>query len=210
MTNIAVLAAVRKLGRPFFTTHELCACGTGSASNTVQALGHLVRQGVVMKVGRGVWALAADKDKISPYAVAALLSSRHRVYVSFTSALHLHGMIEQIPQTITLASTGHTRTVRTRLGTYRIHRIAPGFFKGFDWYRGEGGFLIAAPEKALVDCLYLSSRRKRQFGHFPELFFPPSFRFSRARRWVREIPDKRARAAASKRLEALTKTRGNK
>ena len=205
MANIPVLAAIKKLGRPFFTTHELCLCGTGSASNTVQALGHLVRQGVVMKVARGVWLLEGEKDKISPYAVAALLSPRHRVYVSFTSALHLHGMIEQIPQTITLASTGHTRTLRTRMGTFCIHRISPDFFKGFDWYRGGGSFLIAAPEKALVDCLYLASRRKRQFGHFPELHFPRSFSFAGVRRWVREIPNKRVRAAVQKRLVSITK-----
>ncbi len=203
MPNIPVLAAVKKLGRPFFTTHELTICGTGSASNTSQALNHLVRQGVIIKVARGVWALEADKDKISPYAVAAFLSPRHRVYVSFTSALHLHGMIEQIPQSVTLASTGHTRTVRTRLGTYFIHRISPAFFRGFDWYRGEGSFLIAEPEKALVDCLYLSSRKKKQFGHFPELHFPRSFSFARVRRWAREIPNKRVRAAVQKRLVSI-------
>jgi len=205
MSNIPVLAAVKKLGRPFFTTHELGLCGTGSSSNTVQALGHLVRQGVVMKVARGVWALEADKNKISPYALASLLSPRHRVYVSFTSALHLHGMIEQIPQTVTLASTGHTRTIRTRMGTYCIHRISPVFFKGFDWYRGEGSFLIAAPEKALVDCLYLSSRRKKQFGHFPELHLSASFSFKKAREWVGQIRDARVRAVVLKRWESLKK-----
>ncbi|MCG2711140.1 MAG: hypothetical protein L6416_02270, partial [Candidatus Omnitrophica bacterium] len=132
------------------------------------------------------------------------LTPRHRAYVSFVSALHLHGIIEQIPQVITLASTSHTSTVRTKIGTFTIHQIAPQFFKGFDWYRGDGSFLIAQPEKALVDSLYLSAFKNKRFGFFPEMSFPKAFSFARARKWARGISIASVRMYVEKKLIELS------
>ena len=126
-----------------------------------------------------------------------------RAYLSFVSALHLHGMTEQIPQTITLASSSHSHKYRTSLGTYEVHRIAPEFFLDFDWYKGNGSFLVASPEKALLDCLYLAARKKKQFAGFPELTFPKSFSFKRAASLALKIRDVRLRRAVLKRLEAV-------
>jgi hypothetical protein len=123
--------------------------------------------------------------------------------VSFISALHLHGIVGQIPQVITLASPTHSKTIVTSLGTFSVHRIAPAFFAGFGWYKDSGIFLIAEPEKALVDSLYLSARKKRQYGHFPELDFPRSFSFRKARDWAARIPDVRIRRNVEKKLEAI-------
>jgi predicted transcriptional regulator of viral defense system len=186
-----------------FTTREAAACAGGSLSNTVQALNQLAKEGVVIKIARGVWGFDMGGERLSQYSVIPFLLPRSRAYVSFLSALHLHGIIEQIPQAVTLASTEHTKTIRTKLGVFYIHRIAPSFFKGFEWYKGEGNFLIAEPEKALVDCLYLSARKKKQFGYFPELSFPKSFSFKKARRWVGELSDKRLRTAVLGKLKAI-------
>jgi len=91
----------------------------------------------------------------------------------------------------------------TPLGTFSYHRIHPAFFSGFDWYRENRSFLIASPEKALIDCLYLSSRKGRRFGRLPA--FAPDARFSRrlARAWVDEIPDRRIREHVGEKLSAL-------
>ncbi len=203
MPKISILSAIKKLKRPIFTTREAAACAGGSLSNTVQALNHLAKEGVAIKITRGVWGLDMGGARFSQYSVIPFLLPRSRVYVSFLSALHLHGIIEQIPQSVMLASTGHTKTVKTKFGTFFFHKISPGFFRGFGWYKGAGDFLIAEPEKALVDCLYLSARKKRQFGHFPELNFPKSFSFKKARGWAREIPDKRLRASVLGKLRAI-------
>lgn len=202
MTRLSPLTAIKQLRRLVFNTREIAACCGGSLSNTVQALRHLEKEGVVFQITRGLWGLDMGKETFSAYSVIPFLLP-HRAYVSFISALHLHGMIEQIPQGITLASTTHTRTLRTKLGTYQVHQISPAFFKGFDWYKGNGSFLIAQPEKAFVDCLYLSARKKRQFGYFPELSFPKSFDFNKARKWALAIPDPKIRSAVRVKLEAL-------
>lgn len=200
---MSVLTAIKQINRPIFTTRELTAYYKGTQSNTTQALNHLEKKGVVLKIARGIWGLNIGNERLTPYMVIPFLSATQRLYVSFITALHLYGIIEQIPQVITLASTSHTKTIKTKLGTFFIHRISPSFFKGFDWYKGKGKFLIAEPEKALVDCLYISSRKKNQFGYFPELHFPKSFSFKRAKKWADEISDKKIREYVLGKLKEL-------
>ena len=199
-----IMAFIRKMGRLVFTTHELTALSGKSPSTVVQSLNHMVKQGLLMKIYRGVWAEPGPRA-ISPFEIIPYLFARQRVYVSFISALHLHGIVEQIPQVITLASTAHTSTLRTKAGVFSVHQIAPAFFDGFDWYKGESHFLIAEPEKALIDSLYLSSRKKKQFGHFPELYFPPEFSFKKAVRWAERIPEKKIHLYVLAKLKALGK-----
>ena len=155
-----------------------------------------------MKVTRGVWAEPGQRP-LSGFEMIPYLFPHQRVYVSFISALNLHGIIEQIPQVVTLASLSHTRTLRTKAGVFSVHQIAPALFDGFDWYRGDGSFLIAEPEKALIDSLYLSSRRKKQFGYFPETDFPPTFSFKKAWRWCERIPEKKIRQYVLRKLEQI-------
>ena len=207
MGRHSILIFIKKLNRPVFTTYELAALSGKSSSATTQALNFLQREGLIFKIYRGIWAEAGHKG-LSPYAVIPFLNLRHRVYVSFISALHLHGIIEQIPQEITLASTFHTKIIRTEIGTFSIHQLAPLFFKGFDWYKGTGSFLIAEPEKALVDSLYLSARRKKQFRHFPELHFPRSFSFKKVNKWAEEIPDLRTRSYVHRKLSLILQEKG--
>jgi len=171
-------------------------------SAATQSLNNLVKEGIIVKICRGVWAEAGD-TMISPYAAIPYLFPEHRAYVSFISALHLHGIIEQIPQVTTLASTAHARTIHTALGVFYVHRITPSFFTGFGWYKENGNFLIAEPEKALVDSLYLSAYKKKRFGHFPELNFPKSFSFKKARSWANSIPSRTTRSYVNKRLEEI-------
>jgi len=193
---------VRKLRRPVFTTRELSALSGKSLSTTSQGLRYLTAQGLLIKVRRGLWA-EADSDRLSRYSIVPFLVPGHRAYVSFLSALHLHGIIEQIPQVHTIASTAHSRTIRTPLGTFRIHRISPGFFAGFDWNGPDCGFLLASAEKALVDSLYLSAHRKKQYGNFPELEFPSSFSLAKAGQWARRIRAQRVRAIVLRELDRL-------
>lgn len=202
MVQQSLIPFIKQLHRPVFTTHELSAISGKSLSTTTQALGFLEKEGLILKIYRGIW-IENDNKNISPYAVIPFLFARHRAYVSFISALHVYGIIEQIPQVITLASTSHTKIIPTKIGTFAIHQISPLFFNGFNWYKGSGSFLIAEPEKALIDSLYLSARKKKQFGYFPELHFPASFSFKQARQWVKKIPDQKIRAHVQKKLVLL-------
>jgi len=202
MIRKSILTFVKELDRPVFTTREAAILSGSSLSNASKMLKTLEKKGLVLKVSRGIWAEVGNK-KLSPYSVIPLLLPRNRAYVSFISALHLYGIIEQIPQEITLVSIIHTKKIRTKLGVFSIHRISPPLFDGFDWYRGEGSFLIAEPEKALFDSIYLSTRKKKQFGYFPELHFPKSFSFKKAAEWIEKVPEKRIRSSVKKKLKEV-------
>lgn len=202
MNRQSISVFIKRLNRPVFTTHELASLSGKSLPAVSKALRLLERKGLVVKIYRGIWA-DSGSEKLSPYIIIPYLFPRHRAYVSFVSALHLYGIIEQIPQVVTLASMIHTRVIKTKIGTFSVHKISPAFFDGFDWYKGTGNFLIAEPEKALVDSLYLSARKKKQFGYFPELHFPKSFSFKKTREWAKDIPDPKISSYVQKKLPAL-------
>ncbi len=201
MVKKTLFTYLTKLARPVFTARELSAVSGKSPSTVSQGLAFLGRQGLVVKVAHGVW--AAGGAMPSPYAVIGQILPRQRAYVSFTSALHLHGIIEQIPQSVTLASVAHSGEIKTAAGVFAVHHLAPSFFTGFAMRGGAGGFLLAEPEKALVDCLYVSAFRKRQFSHFPELRFPAGFSFKKAYAWLAQVKSVKAAVHARRRLDNL-------
>ena len=45
---------INRLGRPVFTTHELAALSGKSSSTMIQCLNRLVKQGLVIKLYRGI------------------------------------------------------------------------------------------------------------------------------------------------------------
>jgi predicted transcriptional regulator of viral defense system len=200
--RVSVGKALRDLGRPVFTTREVAAIRGGSVSATSQALGRLEGEGRVTRVTRGVWC-DPDDPRFTRFALVHFLVGGNPTYVSFSSALHLQGIVEQIPQIVYAATTAHTSLKRTPVGSFSFHRIDPRFFDGFDWYRGGDAFLIAEPEKALVDSLYLASRRGKRFGRFPELDLEHDFSFARAEEWVRRIPYRPIRRYVERELRYL-------
>jgi hypothetical protein len=194
--------AIQLVDRPVFRTREIAALRGTSVGAASQALGSREREGVLVRAARGVWCIPSD-PRFNQFLLVNYLSGAHRAYVSFVSALHLHGMIEQIPRVVYAVTTAHSHVETTPVGTYSFHQVDPSFFVGFDWYRHGKGFLIASPEKALVDGLYISTRKGRRFGSFPELELGSRFSIRRAREWVRWISDARIRGIVSARLEAL-------
>jgi len=203
MRKQSLFIFIKRLNQPVFTTHQLSAISKKSPSTVIQGLRILEREGLIVRIYRGIWAIS--ERYISPYEIIPLLFPLSSTYLSFISALHLYGIIEQIPQQITLASISHTRFISTKVGMFSVHHISPEFFCGFDWYKKEGKFLVAEPEKALIDCLYLSAYKKKQFIHFPELHFPKGFSFRRAKGWIKRIPNPNIKKYVEKRLNIILK-----
>jgi predicted transcriptional regulator of viral defense system len=187
-SRMGVDQAVHSIGRAVFTTRQITALRGSSLSAASQGLSRMEQRGLVKKVTRGIWCVP-DDPRFTPFALVPFLAGGHRAYVSLISALHLHGLIEQIPDIIYVVTTGHTRVRKNSVGTYSYHRVRPLFFAGFDWYRNRHDFLIATPEKALIDSLYLSSRKGKRFEFFPEIDLEADFDFKRAYEYVDLIED---------------------
>jgi predicted transcriptional regulator of viral defense system len=204
---MTVAQAIQAIGRPVFTTREIAGIRSASLSSTSQSLTRMAELGLVTAVSRGLWCLPSD-PRFTPFALVPFLSGRHRAYVSFFSALHLLGLTGQIPQVVYAATTAHTRVATTRVGKYSFHRMQPALFAGFDWH-SSGQFLIATPEKAVVDCLYLSGRKGKRFGFLPELELPRDFSFRRARSWAARIAEPNLRGHVLEKLKDVESRYGS-
>ena len=129
----------------------------------------LAREGGVTRLTRGVWAQPAH-PRFTPTAAVPLLLGNEQGYVSFLSAMHLHGLISQIPGSIEIATTGHTRQLDTPVARYEFLRIQPAMMRqGIAASATEPPYNLATAAKALIDTLYIATRKRRRFASLPEV-----------------------------------------
>ncbi len=195
MNAATALARLRKLGVPALRTSDAAAALGVSRVAASKTLARLAAAGLVRVVRHGVWWLDGELD---PYRLPEHLTAPMPSYLSLQTALHLHGLIEQIPEVYYVASLARTQRLVTSAGTFSIHHLAPEVFGGF--VETNAGVLLATPEKALFDLAYLSGGRSRAFTSLPELELPPRFRRAELGRWVARIPSARARTLTRTRL----------
>lgn len=186
------LGSLLQLRRPIIGTREAAVRLGLSTSRASQLLRSLEESGLVRRLHHGVWALRPDID---PFSVPPYLTAPLPAYVSFWSALARHGMIEQVPRQIFVASLDRTRQVMTTVGSYSIHHLAPELFGGFDGSE-EAGY-VATPEKALFDVIYLRAPRGGQMV-LPELEIPEGFKEDTLAMWVSRIPRPSLRTRVSR------------
>ena len=129
-----------------------------------------------------------------------LLTAPMPSYVSMQSALHFHGMIEQIPAVVFVATLARSQTLVTRAGTFSLHHLAPEVFGGFV---EADGAKIASPPKALFDVAYLSAARDRRFRTLPELELPHRFAWDELRYWIGRVRSARQKTIVVARLRAI-------
>jgi predicted transcriptional regulator of viral defense system len=199
MTLLKALAKIEELGNPLFETKDVAALLQVRESNATKIASRLAKEGVILKLSRGKWAL---QRRLNPLAVPEHLTAPYPAYISLQSGLYLHGMISHIPAVIYAISLGRPRRYETPLGTYSIHHVNAEFFFGFELDR-SGHFKIALPEKALVDLLYFSPTRTRLFTSLPELEIPKGFRWDGALEMAAKIRYRSRRALVEERLAGI-------
>jgi len=73
-------------------------------------------------------------------------------YVSFESALNYYGILSQFPLIITSATLQKTKSISASNGDYSYRQLSFQMYFGFT---KSNDYLIATPEKALIDYIYL-------------------------------------------------------
>lgn len=198
MNGLEALAILRKLGVPALDTADAAAAFGLSTAAASQTLTRLARVGLIRSVRHGTWWL---EDTLDPLRLPEYLTAPLPSYVSLQTALHRHGLIEQIPEVVYAVSLARTERVKTKAGTFSIHHVAPEVFGGYE--ETERGAKLATAEKALFDFAYLSSGRSRLFTSLPEVELPRGFRRKELSRWLAKIPSARSRTLTAKKLDAL-------
>ncbi len=196
MNALAAYADLRALGTPVLETRDAATRLKTTARNAHRVLRDAEKAGLVAHVRHGLWLLdpSADRQILVPY-----LATPYPSYISLWAALAQHDMIEQIPRAVDVVSLGRTRKVETTRGEFSIHHIVPELFGGFT--EVTTGRLIATPEKALFDSVYIRAVQGANF-HPPELTLPDGFNSARVDEWVGKIGAPRLRTLVSRGVEA--------
>lgn len=112
---------------------------------------HLTRRNILQKLERDKYMLVGGG--VHDFSIANFLYEPS--YVSLEAALNFHGVLSQFPYEVASMTTKKPVTKTIDEKTYRYARIKRSLFWGYEPIQG---FLIAQPEKALLDLLYLMSK----------------------------------------------------
>ncbi|MEO8901821.1 MAG: hypothetical protein ABI488_08255 [Polyangiaceae bacterium] len=196
MNASEAFARLRGLGVPVLETADAAAALRQETAAATKTLSRLAAAGLITRIRHGTWWVDGAVD---PYALPRYLTAPLESYVSLHTALHLRGLIEQIPEVIYAVSLARTGRIATSAGTFSIHHVAPELFGGYE--QTTAGTNLATAEKALFDVAYLSAGRSRLFTSLPELELPRGFRRAELKRWLTKIPSERSRTITQNKLD---------
>ena len=113
--------------------------------------------GKLYQLRRGVYALAPPFQKVKPYPFTIANHLARGSYVSCQSALAYYGLIPEYTPVTTSVTTGRAAEWNTPLGSYAYQHIQIKLFHSYHLIEVGGGqsAFVAAPEKALLDLVYL-------------------------------------------------------
>ncbi|MHB8460114.1 MAG: type IV toxin-antitoxin system AbiEi family antitoxin domain-containing protein [Candidatus Limnocylindrales bacterium] len=193
--TLASYATLAGLG-PTLTTGEAAAALRISTSAASRLLSDLATHGLARRVRHGLWVLG--NDPVNPRRLAEEVTRPYPAYISFTSALNFHQLIDQLPRDISVASLDRSKRVRTAMATFVVHHLPPDLFGG--WVEMDG-IKLANPEKALFDLCYVSAVHGGRPPRIPELEPPKAFDRADLDRWLERVGSPRLRTLTSRGLE---------
>ncbi len=143
-----------KFGAVPFTT-DVLEGALGDYSAPIAKIAALADEGSLIRIKRGLYCLSPEISGREPDLMLVANALYGPSYVSFETALAMYGLIpERVDETMSACSK-RAKRFATPLGAFS-YRTVPG-----DWFpigvrtmdSGNGGFLVASPEKALGDLL---------------------------------------------------------
>lgn len=162
------------------------------------------KKGLIVQLKRGIYVLNKADRKVNSSRFFIANQLLWPSYVSLESALSYYGLIPEAVADVTSVSTKKTSRFTNPIGRFVYQRIKPDAFRGYRSYKDEAGLvcLIAEPEKAVVDFLYLNLRK---FKTKARSVFKESYRFQN----IEKLKPKKvvlwARLFKNSRLEAVAR-----
>lgn len=117
-------------------------------------LQRLEKKDIIKRIENGKYLFSFIE--VSDFEIANFLTSPS--YISLESALSFYGILSQFPYTITSITSKKSKRVIYEDKEYEFMHIRSKYLYGFF---KKNNFLIASPEKALIDELYFMARKLR-------------------------------------------------
>lgn len=147
----------KHMGKKLFSFHDIVLMSGEEKPSVSIQLSRLVGSGITERPVRG-WYV---NPFAPPSAEELSMVIRHPSCLSMEYALAKHGILSQNVYTLTLVTPRLPYTYRTGNGVFEYHQIKRSLFRG---YVIEGSILVAEPEKALLDLIYVRHVRGRDFS----------------------------------------------
>ncbi len=141
---------------PVFESGLLLA-GDVNPNSVRSQLSRFVASGRLLRLRRGLYALAPPFEKSRPHPFLVANRIVHASYVSLQSALSFYGLIPEHVPVVTSVTTLRPWRWENPLGTFGYRHIGTDFFYGsrvVDLGEGQTA-MVAIPEKALLDLIHL-------------------------------------------------------
>ena len=138
---------------PIFSSHSLSQIlGITERRSLFLVIKRLINQGILEKLERDVY-VPKGKTPLT-FQVANYLYTPS--YISFETALNYHGVLSQFPYEMTNATPKKTITKVVDERVFSYTHIKKDLYWGYE--KTLEGFLLATPEKALLDQAYLYTK----------------------------------------------------
>ena len=141
---------------PLFETGLLLS-GDVDPSDVRRQLSRWMELGRLIQLRRGLYSLAAPFQKVRPHPFVVANRLVPGSYVSLQAALAHFALIPESVPVTTSVTVGRPGRWDTPLGTYDFRHVQKDLLQGFRRTLLTGGqeAWVAAPEKALLDLVYL-------------------------------------------------------
>lgn len=134
-------------------------------SKTRDKITKLLESGTIVRIKKGLYCFSEDfrKEALSREYIANLVYGPS--YISLEYALSYHGLIPERVNTLTSVTTRRTRKFDTPIGVFTYQMLTGARYStGADLFQmGKVSFLMASPEKALIDKV----QKDRRLGSLP-------------------------------------------
>lgn len=139
---------------------------TGGAVLDVQ-LSEWARKDLLVKPRKNIY-LLKDNENINPFILANRLFEPS--YISLESALFYYNLIPDVVAAATSITSKKSRRFDFNGQLYNYQKIKSNLFWGYTEVKeNKWGFLIACPEKAVLDYFYLNLPRLKNENSWDEL-----------------------------------------
>ncbi|MEA3463994.1 MAG: hypothetical protein U9R14_02895 [Patescibacteria group bacterium] len=126
------------------------------------------KKGYLIKIKNGLYALSENNNTLRNEYIAFNLYQPS--YVSLEWALSKYGLIPEMVYNCVSVTTKATRTFQNSFGLFVFRHIKKELFFGYKKINDNGQvYLIAEPEKALFDYLYLNLSKIKNQADVDEL-----------------------------------------
>ena len=142
---------------PVFETGLLLA-GDVDPNNVRRQLTRWTNAGRLYQLRRGLYTLAPPYQKVKPHPFTIANRMTQGSYVSCQSALAHYGLIPEYTPTVVSVCSSRPRHWDTPLGSFLFRHVRRKYLFGYRLLKlGDGKqALVATPEKALLDLIYLT------------------------------------------------------